>query len=128
MKTLFRSFFAAIVMLLTVTVSANAQDNKDFFEGTWKVEVTGTPQGDTESTVVFIKNDKGELTGYMEPEGVGKQEFTRVDEKAGKNVTAYFKASGYDCYLYLEKTGDDTLEGSMMDMFDATATRVKDAK
>ena len=59
----------------------------------------------------------------MGADGTGEIVFTRVDEKE-KSVTVYFKARGYDVYIYLEKTDENHLTGSTMDMFDTNATRV----
>lgn len=116
------------MMLMVVTV-ANAQSNNDFFVGQWQFEVTGMPDGDATMTLTLTRNDKGELTGNIKQSADAPAiELTRVDEKKDKSITAYFKASGYDCYIFAEKTGDDTVEGSVMDMFDATGKRVKDNK
>lgn len=121
-------FFVAFFMMLTATV-ANAQTKGDFFVGKWQVEVTGMPQGDASIILTLKRDENGKLTGTIDRgEDVPTAALTRVDEKAGKNITAYFKSKGYDCYLYLEKTGDDEVEGSMMDMFDAVGKKIKEEK
>ena len=124
MKTL-RMMMTAILMVLTIGV-ANAQSD-DFFAGKWKFEVTGMPQGDATMTLTLKRNSEGNLTGnIIQNVGDAPIELTRVDEKKGKSITAYFKASGYDCYIFAEKTGDDEVEGSVMDMFDAIGKKVKE--
>ena len=124
MKTL-RMMMTAILMVLTIGV-ANAQSD-DFFAGKWKFEVTGMPQGDATMTLTLKRDSEGNLTGnIIQNEGDAPIELTRVDEKKGKSITAYFKASGYDCYIFAEKTGDDEVEGSVMDMFDAIGKKVKE--
>ena len=124
MKTL-RMMMTAILMVLAIGV-ANAQSD-DFFAGKWKFEVTGMPQGDATMTLTLKRNSEGNLTGnIIQNEGDAPIELTRVDEKKGKSITAYFKASGYDCYIFAEKTGDDEVEGSVMDMFDAIGKKVKE--
>ncbi|MDZ7876173.1 MAG: hypothetical protein U5L45_00805 [Saprospiraceae bacterium] len=47
-----------------------------------------------------------------------------IEEEAGK-ITLYFSASGYDLNLPLEKVDNDNLKGKLVDMFEATAVRVK---
>ena len=124
MKTL-RMMMTAILMVLAIGV-ANAQSD-DFFAGKWKFEVTGMPQGDATMTLTLKRDSEGNLTGnIIQNEGDAPIELTRVDEKKGKSITAYFKASGYDCYIFAEKTGDDEVEGSVMDMFDAIGKKVKE--
>ena len=124
MKTL-RMMMTAILMVLTIGV-ANAQSD-DFFAGKWKFEVTGMPQGDATMTLTLKRDSEGNLTGnIIQNEGDAPIELTRVDEKKGKSITAYFKASGYDCYIFAEKTGDDEVEGSVMDMFVAIGKKVKE--
>ena len=124
MKTL-RMMMTAILMVLAIGV-ANAQSD-DFFAGKWKFEVTGMPQGDATMTLTLKRNSEGNLTGnIIQNVGDAPIELTRVDEKKGKSITAYFKASGYDCYIFAEKTGDDEVEGSVMDMFDAIGKKVKE--
>lgn len=124
MKTL-RMMMTAILMVLAIGV-ANAQGD-DFFAGKWKFEVTGMPQGDATMTLTLKRDSEGNLTGnIIQNEGDAPIELTRVDEKKGKSITAYFKASGYDCYIFAEKTGDDEVEGSVMDMFDAIGKKVKE--
>ena len=124
MKTL-RMMMTAILMVLAIGV-ANAQSD-DFFAGKWKFEVTGMPQGDATMTLTLKRDSEGNLTGnIIQNVGDAPIELTRVDEKKGKSITAYFKASGYDCYIFAEKTGDDEVEGSVMDMFDAIGKKVKE--
>lgn len=120
-------FFVAFFMMLTATV-ANAQSKDDFFAGKWQFEVTGTPQGDASIILTLKRGDDGKLTGTIIRDDAPAMPLTRVDEKAGENITVYFKSSGYDCYLYAEKTGDDEVEGSLMDMFDAVGKKVKEEK
>lgn len=124
MKNL-RMMITAILMVLSIGV-VNAQSD-DFFAGKWKFEVTGMPQGDATMTLTLTRDSEGNLTGnIIQNEGDAPIELTRVDEKKGKSITAYFKASGYDCYIFAEKTGDDEVEGSVMDMFDAIGKKQKE--
>lgn len=116
-------FIAVVVCSIVFSMEAKAQAPADYFVGKWKVLTTGLPSGDATSVVTLERKD-GKLTGTMMQDGKpAPNVFTKVDEK-GKTVTAYFTASGYDVYLFLEQTGDNNVTGSMMDMFDCTGTRI----
>ena len=118
--------FAVIICSLLFSISAKAQEPADYFASKWSVTITGLPQGDAKSIVVFERKD-GKLTGYMINEGKPKDVFSKVEEKE-KSVTGYYTASGYDCYIYLEKKDDNNVTGSLMDMFDCTGVRVVENK
>lgn len=124
MKTI-KIIFAAALLIL-VTVSVKAQEQKDFFVGKWECLTVGTPGGDGKSTMVLKRNEEGKLIGSLfSVTSTGNENpFSRVDEKKDKSVTVYFKANGYDVYIYLEKVDENHLTGSTMDMFDTTAVRV----
>lgn len=120
-------FLTGLFLVLSVLTS-NAQEKPkagEFFIGKWKVLVKGAPSGDAIMHVEFMVDEKGKITGtIVDDEGAAPvAKFTRVEAK-DKNLTAYWVTQGYDVYLYLEKNGDNEVEGSMMDMFDATGERV----
>ena len=122
--------FILAAMLLFVAFTANAQENKEvgsFFVGTWNITVKGTPNGDSNMKVVFKRNAEGKITGATCDDQGKETPFTRLEVKNDK-ITAYWVAQGYDVYLYLEKVADNKVEGSMMDMFDAVGTKVKENK
>lgn len=120
-------FIATIVCSLVFTVGAKAQAPVDYFVGKWSILVTGLPSGDANNTVTFERKD-GKLTGNILLQGKPTaNEFSIIEEKE-KSVTAYFIASGYDCYLYIEKKDDNNVIGSLMDMFDCAGVRVIEAK
>lgn len=121
-------FLAGVFFVLLSVSSINAQEAEgDFFIGKWKVLVEGTPNGDAIMIVNFERNEDGKIIGTNGDEKGETPEikFTRVDAKE-ETVTAYWVAQGYDVYLFLEKIGDNEAEGSLMDMFDATGTRVSE--
>lgn len=120
----FNVLFASIFMILIFSVKASAQEKK-YFEGKWDVTVVGTPGGDSKMVVSLVDKD-GKLTGSMIDPATKKDlfPFTKVEEETNK-VTVYFTSEGYDVYLYLEKKDQDNVEGSMMEMFDATGVRLK---
>lgn len=120
-------FLTGLFLALSVLISQAQEKPKagDFFIGKWKVLVKGAPSGDAIMHVEFMTDEKGKIAGtIVDDEGAAPvAKFTRVEAKE-KNVTAYWVAQGYDVYLYLEKNGDNEVEGSMLDMFDATGERV----
>lgn len=117
-------FFATMFFALIFSISATAQE-KSAFLGKWNVIVAGTPGGDSKM-IIEIVDKEGKLSGSAIDPATNKElfAFTKVESEPSK-VTVYFTSQGYDVYMYLEKKDIDNLEGSMMDMFDATATRVK---
>lgn len=119
MKTKIIAFVTLVVALVGLNkVSAQSSDP---FAGKWKVEVTGTPSGDSTGELALERKD-GKLTGTFTIKGASSK-LSRVEEKK-EEITAYFtSSSGYDVYLYLKKNAENAAEGSMMDMFDAKAVR-----
>lgn len=116
--------FLVVVFCMVSALKMNAQVPADFFAGKWSVLVSGTPNGDAKMLVNLERKD-GKLTGgVINPDAAEPTKFSNVEEKEN-SVTVYFSASGYDVYLTLEKKGDNKVEGSMMDMFDAKGERVK---
>lgn len=99
----------------------------DFFAGKWEVTIIGTPDGDAKMIADLTRKD-GKLTGVLKdmagkmPEG--GTPLTKVEETAEK-LTLYFEAQGMEINIALDKVDDDHLKGSLLNMFDATALRVK---
>jgi hypothetical protein len=114
---------AAIVCSFVFAIGVKAQAPADYFVGKWSVTITGLPQGEAKSVVVFERKD-GKLTGYMLNEGKPKDVFSKVTEEKGKTVTGYYTSSGYDCYILLDKQDDNSVTGTLMDMFDCTGVRI----
>lgn len=115
-----------VIVLLLSAGQVQAQEKADYFVGTWKILVEGTPNGDATSIIVFERKD-GKLAGEVRT-GQTSVKISRVEEKSNE-VTAYFtSASGYEVYIYLEKVDENKVEGSMMDMFDAKGERVVEKK
>ena len=119
-----------LVLILFVLMSINmkAQDkSNDYFAGRWNVLVVGTPNGDSKMPLKLTQVD-GKLQGGIEDGkgGLGTK-FDKVEVK-GNTMTVYFVGGGYNCYITLDKKDDNTAVGSLMDMFDATATRVAAAE
>jgi acetyl-CoA carboxylase carboxyltransferase component len=115
---------ASLFLVLLFSSSASAQQ-KSFFIGKWNVTVVGTPKGDAKILVEFVAKDSTTLTGSITDPAT--QKVTKIDriELKDKSITAYFNAEGTDIYLFLEKKDEDKVTGSLMDMFDASGSRVK---
>lgn len=110
------------VALLVLSNVTNAQDANDYFVGKWSVKVEGTPNGDATMTV-DLKRVDGKLTGIVLMGEEMSTEIDRVEEKES-SVSIYYSAGGYDVYFNLEKKDENTLEGTLMDMFDASGKRI----
>lgn len=120
------SFFLASMFFLLFFSNAASAQQKNFFTGKWDVLVVGTPQGDAKMVIEFIEKD-GVLSGNVfDP--VTNKEISKLNkiEAKEKSITGYFTSQGYEVYLFLEKEGPDKVSGSLMDMFDASGTRIKE--
>jgi hypothetical protein len=99
----------------------------DFFAGKWEVLIVGTPNGDAKLVTELIRKD-GKLTGELkDPTGQNPEAIALSDvvEEAEKMIL-YFNAQGTDVSIELEKVDADNLKGSLLNMFDATAKRLKE--
>ncbi len=125
--------FVTLCLIVLITSLANAQIQNqnpasaptDFYVGKWVLTFIGTPQGDGVSRLV-LERKNGNLTGEMvDPSGKGKPTpLTKVIEnKDGIEIS--FSAQGFDVSVTLNKVDADNLKGSLMNMFEAKATRLK---
>lgn len=121
-------FFAGIFfLLLSIGANTQTQSAADYFVGKWDVLVAGTPSGDAHSTLTLERVD-GKLAGNFKSANEASIKLSRVEEKTDE-VTVYFTSSnGYDVYLLLKKKDDSHVEGSMMNMFDASGVRIIEEK
>ena len=116
------------VLLLSVGVKGISQTATppDFFAGKWDITITGTPGGDAKFTTDLIRKD-GKLTGELkDPAGVRPvTPITKVDEEK-EQITIYFNTDqAGEIGINLAKVDDDHLKGQLMNMFEATALRIK---
>ena len=126
MKKLFTLLFA-VAFTITGLNAQTTSTPESFLEGKWSVFVKGTPQGDVTMPVRFEVKE-GKLKGY----------FTDLESKTEKPMdTAFYENEkyimgfvimGYDLKFVMAKKTDDSMTGSLMDMFDVEATRVKEEK
>lgn len=121
------TLLTAVLFSITGLNAQTTSTPESFLEGKWSVFVKGTPQGDVTMPVRFEVKE-GKLKGY----------YTDLESKAEKPMdTAYFEnekyvmgfvVMGYDLKFVMAKKTDDSMTGSLMDMFDVEATRVKEEK
>jgi cytochrome c len=98
-------------------------EKTDFYMGDWKMTILGTPQGDAEMNLHFDRTN-GELSGSITPKD-GSTESVTLDtiEETDESVTIYFNMMNYDLNVKLEKSGEKSMEGKLMNMFDVTAEK-----
>lgn len=122
MKKLSTIIVGMFLFLFSIGLQAQAP-SVDFFIGKWDVLVTGTPSGDAHSTLKLERVD-GKLSGDFTSPNEKAIKLSKVEEKADE-VTVYFTSSnGYDVFLLLKKKDETHVEGTMMDMFDASGVRI----
>ena len=95
-----------------------------YFLGKWNATAKGTPNGDVTIPVKF-ESKGGKLTGtFVDPESKEEKAMTGV-EIDGAALKMTFSVMGYDITISITKKDDNTATGSLMDMFDVVAVRVK---
>lgn len=119
-------FFLLLILSVTFSTFAQTTPPTDFYAGKWEINVTGTPNGDSRLVAELVRKDgklTGQLTNAAEP-NAEKIPITSINEDGDKLGMA-FTAQGYDVTLDLSKVDEDNLKGTLMNMFDAKAKRVK---
>ncbi|KAA0992186.1 hypothetical protein [Dyadobacter aurulentus] len=120
------SFIYAIAFMLFAAFSSRAQTAPaDFFAGKWEILVVGTPDGDSKMVADLVRNG-GVLSGQLinQKDSTAEKIPVTVTESGNKLALAFF-TQGYDVTIDLEKVDDDHLKGSLMNMFETTAKRMK---
>jgi hypothetical protein len=120
-----RNFLIAALILLTSGITfAVAINSPEYFEGKWSVLVKGTPQGDATIPMRF-ETKEGATKGYFMADESGQEyEMNSVSIIDGV-LTAAFNIQGYDVDINMSEVDGDNAAGSLMGMFDLSATRVK---
>jgi len=116
------------MFLFLFSIGLHAQTpSADFFVGKWDVLVTGTPSGNSHTTLK-LERVEGKLSGDFTSPNEKAIKLSKVEEKADE-ITVYFTSSnGYDVYLLLKKKDETHVTGTMMDMFDASGVRIVEEK
>jgi hypothetical protein len=114
--------FIALVFIATTTRAQTAAPN--YFVGKWDVLVKNLPQGDAHLKF-NIADSVGHLKGVLADSAAHKDIPLTNIEQVNDKITLYFTTQGYDVNLVLTKKDDDHATGSLMNMFDAVADRIK---
>ena len=118
------------VLFLGVALNGFSQTAapKDFFAGKWDILLTGTPNGDVKFLTNLTRKD-GKLTGELvnpADASTGTRAITKVEESADKMAIFFMSSQGEEISISLAKVDDDNLKGSLMDTFEAKASRRKE--
>jgi len=115
----------AFLLCLSISIKANAQTPSPYFVGSWDVYIADVPIGDLYLTVKLERVD-GKLVGVI-TDTASKSEVAKIAAvyEFEDAVVVYFQASGTDVDIYLKKTDEDNVAGTMMDQFPAKGKRVK---
>lgn len=121
-------FLFVFVLGLCANGFAQTATPPEFFAGKWEITVTGLPDGDTKFVTELIRKD-GKLTGELKDPTGKRTEVTpisKVEEVPGKTITIYMDTTqAGEVPIELTKVDEEHLKGQLMNMFDATALRVK---
>jgi hypothetical protein len=123
MKKLFLLFTGSFLLFVALTTHAQTA-GMDYFVGKWNVLLKGLPQGDTKMILNLEKKDTALSGNVLDTTGTEISKLSKV-ESTDTSVTVYFTAQGYDVNLVLNKKDNDHVTGSLMNMFDAEADRIK---
>lgn len=126
MKTAKTMITALILVLLTSALFAKPEAAADdYFTGKWEVLVEETPQGD--ATIIFnLNREEGELVGNISAEGEsGSTKIDRITETED-SITAYWIAQGHNVNITLKKKDENSMTGSLMNMFNSSAKRIQE--
>jgi hypothetical protein len=105
-------------------VIASPTLNPEYFEGKWSVLVKGTPQGDATIPMRF-ESKEGATKGYFMADESGQEfEMSSVSIIDGV-LSAAFNIQGYDVDINMSEVDGDNAAGSLMGMFELSASRVK---
>ena len=113
--------FDALGEKIDKTQNISGTSPKEYFEGSWDVLLKGTPQGDAKM-IMEISHVDNKWAGKIISGDGDPTEINQIVVKEN-SITVYWVSQGYDVFMTLEKKEEDKLEGTLMDMFDASAER-----
>jgi hypothetical protein len=119
------ALFSSFMLLFAMSfVIASPTFNPEYFEGKWSVLVKGTPQGDATIPMRF-ESKEGATKGYFMADESGQEfEMSSVSIIDGV-LSAAFNIQGYDVDINMSEVDGDNAAGSLMGMFELSASRVK---
>lgn len=125
MKTKKTLLSAAILLIAMNFAFVSPIASPEYFEGKWRVLIKGTPQGDATIPMRF-ETKNGTTKGYFIADESGQElEMSSASITDGV-LTAAFNIQGYDVDINMSEVDSDNAAGSLMGMFDLSATRVKE--
>jgi hypothetical protein len=116
-----------LFLIFGIAFNSRAQTTApaEFYAGKWEIVVLGTPQGDSQLLVDLVRTE-GKLSGQLSnPAEPAADKIPVSVEENGEKLALAFNAQGYDVTIDLAKVDDDNLKGTLMNMFEAKAKRVK---
>lgn len=114
-----------ILSLLIIVLTTSAQtSNKDYFQGNWNVEITGTSGGDQKLEVKLIQKD-GKLQGTVTSKDDGTVKIKKVEED-GDSIKIYFKHGWFTVYLLMKKGDANHCSGKLMNKYPGKCKRMKE--
>ena len=123
MKSYFSVFavtLLAITLLFSVPVKAQSDSG---FEGTWQIDIPGTPYGDV--TLMFVlTREEGSLSGNILIEQ-GEASVQNIIEREN-TIVVYWVTGEYDLDMNLTLTEEDTLDGWLANTLRVSGTRVSE--
>ena len=111
-------------LALSFNAHAQSKSGADFFEGKWKVLITGTPYGDLKRVYILEKKDNGLAGTVLDSTGKEISKCSKIEVKDNE-VTLYYTALGNDVSIVLTRKDEDHVTGRAMGMFDAKGERIK---
>jgi len=119
------ALLSGLMLLIAMNFGfASPAYSPEYFEGKWSVLVKGTPQGDATIPMRFETKD-GATKGYFIGDESGQEQEMSSASIIDGVLTAAFNIQGYDVDINMSEVDSDNAAGSLMGMFDLSATRVK---
>ncbi len=119
------------VLLLFLSIAANAQNATDYFVGKWNMVAEGAPGGDTKM-IASLERNEGKLFGTIK---IGDQEdmkFSQIEEKDSTLVLYFTSTHGYNIKLSIVKKDENNITGTLdtgvMGALDVRGDRIKKNK
>jgi hypothetical protein len=123
MKKVKLVFTGMFFFLLAIGVNAQVKTSGEYFVGKWSLLVVGTPEGDAKMVVSLGRID-GKLAGTIAKADLSDpKKFTSITESEN-SITVNWTSGDYDVFMELTKKGDNHIEGTLMNMFDAKGDRI----
>ncbi len=119
------SLLSGLMLLVTLSfMSSSFMANPDYFEGKWSVLIKGTPEGDATIPMRFETKD-GVTKGFFMQDDTGTEYAMSSVSITDGVLRAAFNIQGYDVDINMTEVDSDNAKGSLMGMFDLSATRSK---